>query len=169
MNALNTLRLHVRICGACVFLCHDLEFLYQILPQYLRIRAKFPPHQVSPFQTLHVPIPPPLRYRQPWTKWSFTACGFLRPYLWQLTVAGRPPRGGGGSGKASPPVACTSRGCILNKCCWGFCVRQDGGWQMSGWFAATRFKRASVGGASAILDNILQLNQGSLSYRLGRQ
>ena len=29
------------ICGVCLSLCHNLEILYQILPWYLRIRAKF--------------------------------------------------------------------------------------------------------------------------------
>ena len=45
--------------GVCLFLCHNLEILYQILPWNLRIGAKVCPHQIPSFQILHIPNLPP--------------------------------------------------------------------------------------------------------------
>ena len=46
------------ICGVCLFSCHNGGILCQILQWYLRIRAKYSPHHILPFQILHVPNPP---------------------------------------------------------------------------------------------------------------
>ena len=39
----------------CLFLCHNLGILHQILLWNLRIGAKFSGHQISPFQISHIP------------------------------------------------------------------------------------------------------------------
>ena len=43
------------IHSLCFFLCHNLGILPQNLQWYSRIGVKFSPHQISPFQILHIP------------------------------------------------------------------------------------------------------------------
>ena len=101
------------------------EFCTKIFQWYLRIDAKFSPHQVSDFQTSHVPSPPPpLRHVCFLFLGSCCGCGEVCAAVRPHAVALVPPCPKGGC-RLSPPVrpsACSKSGSVPALC--SPCVRR---------------------------------------------